>query len=170
MTGFAMQSVTGPVISTMISKDKGSVGNRVDCAGSHVKNNVVTNLSALGVAGATIGAGKVVSKGVGTSQLAKAADFVLKAFSELLPKKPIIKVVNESGKTLRKTFNPPTFSSKMRGILDKAKGLSSKTKALGLVASAGAVALSYVTGKGIYKMGQIDQKYTDKAQTQQIVK
>lgn len=144
MTGFAMQSVTGPVISTMISKDKGSVGNRVDCAGSHVKNNVVTNLSALGVAGATIGAGKVVSKGVGTSQLAKAADFVLNAFSELLPKKPIIKTLGNR--------------------------LSSKTKALGLVASAGAVALSYVTGKGIYKMGQIDQKYTDKAQTQQIVK
>ena len=142
MTDFAMQQLAGPVISSLVSKDKGDLSNRLSCAGEQLKNNVKTLAADTVVVGGTA-AGIAATKNKGIAKfLAKPLEFVGNQLSKLTKTKV------------------PTVLSK---IGNKIKNMPTRYKAIALVVAAGLGALSYIGQKHLYQAGQIDQKYTDKA-------
>lgn len=137
MTSFLTQNIGGPVIGSMVSADKGDISNRVNCAGSQLKNNVSTLIQDTVVIGGAAGAAKVVSKS--PRRIVQAAQYFDKAV-----------------KTIGKHFgsNP---------LFEKLLSMSKKSKAAALIGVPAGLLLNFIIGKHIYKMGQIDQRYTDKA-------
>ena len=156
MTSYLTQRVWGPVISPYFADDKGGFVNKTKCAGEQLKNNVSFALQA-GLAGAgTVATAKVVAKNAKlTSKIAKAFDAVVKKLAPVT--KHNIELVGESGKIFK------TFELSRGKLAEKLLNLPGKAKAIGIIAAAGLTLLSYIGCKGIYKMGQIDQKYTDRA-------
>ncbi len=146
MTSFATQAILGPTIASLASREKGSFGNRADCAGAHLKNGLVTTAQT-GLAAAAVG---------GTAYAVAKNGNVAKVFA-----KPVTSIVDMFQKSIK--------SPKANAILKKINNLPGKTKALGLIAAVGLTVLGYVGKNGIYKMGQIDQKYTDKAKMQGVM-
>lgn len=139
---------------------KGSFGNRIDCAGEHLKNDATTYLRQAGVLG-TVAAGTALAvKNPGffkpQGPFSKAASKVVHCVANHLPKSFNTKIVDGSNK-LWSGFNKAL----------KYMAANPKT-ALGatLVAAATGIALNAVSNKGAYKSGQIDQKYTDRAAIQ----
>lgn len=170
MTNFAVQSTVGPVISSLASKDKGSMGNKVDCAGAQLKNNAVTGLQAgavtAGAAGGVYGVAKNAKLARGA---AKVFDSIMNGFGKLIGEKDFAqkinkKVQNNLAKNLVK--DNANFGPEM---LKKVTDAIRKSKGALLVAAATLPILSYISHKHSYKMGQIDQKYTDKAQLQKTL-
>lgn len=70
-------------------------------------------------------------------------------------------VIKDTAKGITK--DTKSITKKFPNLLEKISKLSPKTKALAVVLGAGAVALGHINHKHYYKMGQIDQKYTDRA-------
>ena len=140
MTNFSTNAVAGPVIGSLVSKDKGDFSNRTKCAGSQLKNNVVTMLQLGAVGGAAVGTTKVISKS------SKATLAVGKFFDKIVSKLPNCK------------------------FTDKLMKLPGKAKIAALVALPALLLVGYIRDKYIYKMGQIDQKYTDKVQIEEQTK
>lgn len=139
MTNYLTQQVTGPVISPFISKDKGDFSNRANCAGAQLKNYAQTLVQDVVVLGGIGAAGREALKGGKFSRaMLKITDTSLN-----IAKKIAKKIGLNSG--------------------SGSGSLPAKFKVLAPIVAVGGLALSYVTGKYIYKMGQIDQKYTDKA-------
>lgn len=170
MTNFAIQSTLGPVISPLVSKDKGSMGNRIDCAGAQLKNNVTTTLQA----GAVVAGSTAAAYGIGkSSKLAKAAakvfDAIVNGFGRLFGKSNLAGKLNKTimqkaAKNLAKNnanFGADVLKKTLNNIRMGKGGL--------LIAAVALPLLSYIGGKHIYKAGQIDQKYTDKAQFQKTL-
>lgn len=184
MTNFAVQSMVGPVIGSLASKDKGSAGNRADCAGQHIKNNVVT-MAQGGLAGAAaLGGGYVVAHNAkATDILAKGTDKALdlfqktvKRFSKSKPTAIPTKFANQGKniKVITGAFSDTacTLSSKVNQMFAKLNiqpDTAKKLKALAPIALVATALTSYISNKHNYKMGQIDQKYTDKAQVQKTL-
>lgn len=170
MTNFAVQSTVGPVISSLASKDKGSMGNKVDCAGAQLKNNAVTGLQAgavtAGAAGGIYGIAKNEKLARGA---AKIFDSAMNGFGKLIGKKDFAKEVNSKiQKNLAKKLvkNNANFSPEMLKTVTNA---IRKSKGALLIAAATLPVLNYISHKHSYKMGQIDQKYTDKAKLQKTL-
>lgn len=170
MTNFAVQTLTGPVISSLASKEKGTMGNKVDCAGSQLKNNAVTTLQTGAVIGGAAGAAYGVSKNANMAKgAAKVFDTLVNGFGRLMGKKDLAKQLNQkilknASKNLVKdnaNFGPKMLKS-ISNSIRKGKGAI-------LIALATLPVLSYISHKHSYKMGQIDQKYTDKAQLQKTL-
>lgn len=138
MTNFAVQSTLGAV-SPLVSKDKGSFGNRMNCAGEHMKNNLVSNVQTAGVA--LVGGGAVY----GLKKTNAAANFIGKGIDKAI------------------TFVAKKTNTINSSVIQKALNASPKAKALSAVLALGTIALGYITHKHAYKAGQIDQKYTDRA-------
>jgi hypothetical protein len=132
MTDFAVQCVIKPTISPFLSKDKGDIANRVQCATEQAKNSLVTGAK-VGVVAGTTGLLAFVGK--------KSPKLVQK-FGQVAGK-----VIDKVLKTTKGSANP-------------------KLAAIGAVLVPALAALSYVVGEGIYKSGQIDQKYTDAAKVE----
>lgn len=138
---------------------KGSFGNRIDCAGEHLKNDATTYLRQAGVLG-TVAAGTALAvKNPGffkpQGPLSKVANKITGFFIDHLPKS---------------SHKIAAGSNKLWSGFNKAleyMAANPKT-ALGatLVAAATGIALNAVSNKGAYKSGQIDQKYTDRAAIQ----
>ena len=61
MTNLAVQSALGAV-APLVSKEKGSAGNRLNCAGSHISNNATALAQAAAVGGTAYGAAKIVAR------------------------------------------------------------------------------------------------------------
>lgn len=168
MTSYTMQAFAGPVISSVVSKDKGSMGNRMDCAGSQIKNNISTGVQSALVTGAAVGTIKASGKmPKALNKVAKFFDEAVKKFAEKnymytekFVKNPVGRVngkFTSAGGKMVKEFSP---------TIQKLLKASSKTKfGIGVAAIALPI-LTFIGAKGVYKMGQIDQKYTDKAQLQ----
>lgn len=135
MTNFSTQMLS-PVISPLVSKDKGDVSNRFNCAGSQLANNAKVVLADTVVLGGVASCAKAVQK---DKKFAKAMAKCTQSFANFL---------NKHG------FN---------GIGSKLKRIPIKTKALAPIVALASLAVGYITSNGLYKMGQIDQKYTDKA-------
>ena len=166
MTDFATQQLVGPVISPLVSKDQGDFSNRVSCAGEQLKNNVKTIAADTVVIGGTA-AGIAATKDKGLAKfLAKPLEFVGNELSKMtkavfpeyskdIKVKSIDIILKES-----KIKEVPTVLSKLG---DKIKKMPTRHKAIALVAGLGLTALTYIGQKYLYIMGQIDQKYTDKA-------
>lgn len=160
MTNFAVQSTMG-ALSPLVSKEKGSVGNRMDCAGAHLKNNATTLAQTAAVGATAYGATRAVANnmfGFGgiTRGLAKTFDYAMKGLGKLTKNPDLTKQVTEK---LAKWTAPNGFTkSKVPGI-----------KALAVIAAVTLPALGYIAHNHSYKAGQIDQKYTDKAQLQKTL-
>ena len=122
-----------PVTYSLVASDKGDISNRLKCAGAQFVNN------AKGVAGlALVGAGTTAAA-YGIDKSSKIAGAIAKGIEIILKKFPSNRVVN------------------------KLLSASPKMKAFGLVASVAGAVLAYIGAKTIFKAGQIDQKYTDRA-------
>ena len=63
-------------------------------------------------------------------------------------------------RTYFKKLNPPKWFNRLRQV-------SASTRCIGLLGMLALPLLGYISGKHIYKSGQIDQKYTDKAKVRQ---
>ena len=142
---------------------KGSFGNRIDCAGEHLKNDVTTYLRQAGVLG-TVAAGTALAE--------KNPGF-------FKPQGPLSKVSNKVvhfvANHLPKSFNTEFVDGfhKLWGSFNESLKYmaANPKKALGavLVAEATVIAMHAVSNKGAYKSGQIDQKYADRAAVQKQI-
>ena len=141
MSSFIITSIS-PVISAMVSKDKGDLSNRKECAVEHMKNNFKYNTANLLV----MGGGAYTSY-----KVLKSPAFYNKALS----------VVNKI--TEKIATKAPKFAEKL-------SKLPGKGKVLGLIAAPVVLAVGYLTAKGTYEMGKIDQKYEDLARKKQSIK
>lgn len=134
MTSFTTQAIAGPVISSMVTSDKGDFSNRTKCAGAQLKNNLTTGLTSVAV-GVTAGTGiRYAAKS--PRRLVKIAQAFDKIAKKILPKNANLKKLNNRSKV---------------------------ALAIGLPLMA---ISSFISGRHLYKMGQIDQKYTDKAKVE----
>ncbi|MGN1153268.1 MAG: hypothetical protein ACI4S3_04505, partial [Candidatus Gastranaerophilaceae bacterium] len=142
---------------------KGSFGNRMDCAGEHLKNDATTYLKQAGVLGTVAAGTALAGKNPGffkpQGPLSKISNKVVHFVANHLPKSFNTKIVDDSHK-LWSSFN------------ESLKYMAANPKtALGatLVAEATVIAMNAVSKKGAYKSGQIDQKYADRAAVQKQI-
>ena len=152
MTNYVTQNVCGPVVGSLVGSDKGDLSNRAKCAGAQLKNNIATLAQDTVVIGGAAGGIALAAKN--------------KKFANIIAN-GVRKVANffkPLGKQIKKT----TMSIPFKRALVKFKNLPGASKiAIGGIATLGMAALSFIGCKHIYKMGQIDQKYTDKAKLEQ---
>ncbi|MBR1460379.1 hypothetical protein IJ596_01930 [bacterium] len=131
-----MSNVTGTVMSgfyPLVANDKGDISNRLKCTKEQMTNRAKTFLQ-LGLVSAGSSA---ASYGVFKSSIASKA---------------IAKVVDKALGILPKTT-----------VVQKILNASPMTKALGVVGAISMSLLAHIITKSVYKAGQIDQKYTDRA-------
>lgn len=145
MTSFSTQAVCGPVIGSLVATDKGDVSNRTKCAGAQIVNNAKT----MGQA-ALVGGG-------------------LYAAARTFKKAPNSKVVHAGAKVFNKIIDVIKLPKSNR-FVDKLLKMPNSAKAFGLVALPALMLLNYIGAKHLYKMGQIDQKYTDQAKIEENTK
>ncbi len=140
MTNLTTKMVAGPVIGSYISKDKGGFTNKTKCAAEQFGNNAITAGSALltfGATGATVRA--LQKRPQAITKIAGAMDKVIKKVAVASKNKTVIK-----------------FAKKLLNA-------SAKNKVFGALGLAAAGILYFIDHNHSYKMGQIDQKYTDRA-------
>jgi hypothetical protein len=174
----------------MVAKDKGSLGNRVNCAGEQTVNNAAC--AAKSVATATAGivgynAANNLMKGKAFKwnsaineflrEQAKNIDDSMNIFFKKsgkcikdykFTKKGVDIAVQKAGKFKGKLFTTiGNFALKsvkgFKNLLTKLAKTSGRQKALGAFALLALATLNYITNKHCYQAGQIDQKYTDRA-------
>lgn len=166
-----------PVLTTvapLVSSDKGSLGNRVNCVASQTMNVATTAVTTAGAAVATIAGAeyaykhsKQISafanklKGVcdklGISKLAqKAKKGIAAAFNKLGSTK--------IGQKIGNVLKNPVWSkvgNHLKQIATKMQSIYSSLPTGGKMAIG--LLLGFLALNGVYKSGQIDQKYTDRA-------
>ena len=157
MTNYITQAACGPVIGSVVSSDKGDIANRTKCAGAQLKNNVATLAQDVVVIGGAAGAGALINKNAKLS--AKVTKFFDKVVNKLMPgRKRDITLFGTGGKPFK------TFEIRQSKLAQKLLNMVPKGKIALAVALPALMAVSFISGKHLYKMGQIDQKYTDKAE------
>ena len=141
--------LTYPIGTAMLGRDKGSFGNRVDCAGAHLKNELI-----FGVRQAAV----IATAGVGTVVLAKKPAL-------------ITKIVTFASTATKNLANKPFVKNTIEKVATKL-GVAAPNllKAGGIMALVALPLLAGLAVRRAFKRGQIDQKYTDRAQTQKIIK
>ena len=151
MAGVINANITG-VLSPYAAREKGDIQNRVNCSGAHLANNanaLAKDVVIIGGAAAATAAavkypqvGNKVQKG-----LSKAVNWV---------KLKLSKAFNKLGKT--------RMARKLNVAAYKFKKLPLNTKGtIGVIAGLATLALGATHLNKVYKAGQIDQKYTDRA-------
>jgi len=138
--------------ATMTAKDKGSFGNRVDCAWAHTVNNV-----------------KYTAKGAATLAAGGAAAYGI----HKLPASALTQLNKLSNSGLNNAANAVKggkLGDAFSKVLTKLANTSGKTKALALIGTLTAATMLYLTRAQAFKAGQIDQKYTDRAKAQEVAK
>lgn len=156
MTNLTTQMVAGPVIGSYIANDKGGIANRTKCAAEQFGNNAVTVGSQLLTLGATAATVKTLKNKPQAVQ--KIAGFMDKVIKKVAPAvRRDVNLVGESGKVFQ------TFEITHGKFADKLLKMSAKSKVFGALGLAAAGILYFIDHKHTYKMGQIDQKYTDRA-------
>ncbi len=183
MTSYAKNAVLGPVVAPMTDKTKGSFGNKVDCAGANIKNNATAYLQSAGVLGTVAVGTKLAAKNPsGFEKIAnQVATTLSKGFNNLAGFKPfrikitpLVKEVaskntEKATKNLNKTFKITHIDNPTLKKLG-AKIAQNPKATVGIIAGTlAAMALSHITHNHAYKAGQIDQKYTDKANQQKAL-
>lgn len=144
MTSYIQQNILGASLSSMLSKDKGDISNKMSCATKQGVNNL------------KFSGGAVLTLGTTGGLMYLAA----KKPNEI--GKPFAMLTDGVTKLCDKLFKKVKFENGDK-LIGKLKSLSPKAKALGAIAAIGLPAFAYIRNKWIYKMGQIDQHYTDKA-------
>ena len=136
MSSFIPNSIS-PVITAAMSKDKGDLDNRRRCALEQMRNCAKYNIANIALIGGS---------GYAAHKVLKSPKAVEK----------FVKFFNNGANKLSKILKSP----KVAETLTKLPG---KAKVIGLIAVPVAVAVSYLMGKQTFKVGQTDQKYTDRA-------
>ena len=135
-------ALTGTAVRSLFDSDKGSMTNRTECAKEHLKNDAGF-LAKTGLVG---GAAYIVSKNKNVF-------------------KPLISGLGKTaGKLLEKASK---YMPKLGGLADKILKNPTKAGVAGLVGG-GAIYLVNELFKNIFKSGQIDQKYNDKAEQEAV--
>ena len=75
MTSFSTQAVCGPVIGSLVAKDKGDASNRTKCAGAQLVNNAKTMAQTALVGGGVYGAARAFIKHPNTIVVQTGAKF-----------------------------------------------------------------------------------------------
>lgn len=145
MTSFSTQVVCGPVIGSLVAKDKGDASNRTKCAGAQLVNNAKTMGQTALVGGGVYAAARTFAKAPNSKVVQTGA----KVFNKIID---VIKLPKSS-----------TFVNKLLTMPGYAK-------AFALIALPALLAVDYIRSKHLYKMGQIDQKYTDQAKIEENTK
>lgn len=188
-----MTMFVGAAVSPFVAKDKGSIGNRVNCLGAQALNAVGTGAA---IGGTIVGADYLVKNGTKVKEVvgkaAEKANPIVKAVTDFVSKNAdkATNAVKNSGvyKTVSKyvkgssLFN--TAKSFVKNALNKLNGskifdvlgkcanfvkniatkLGGMVNALPAPAKAAVlVIVGLLAADGIYRSGQIDQKYTDRA-------
>lgn len=163
MTCFETQVLLGTPVSPLVSKDKGSMGNRVECAAAQT-GNIAKGLAAdtVVIGGAALAGKQAIKRGKFAAFLAKPVDALQKVFAKLGKE---IKVDNAKKLNVNKKFGFKFKQSKNypERIANFLKKMPTKYKALAVIAAVAIPLVSYIGQRTTYKAGQIDQKYTDKA-------
>lgn len=155
-----MNTITGVITSNAQDikaqlESKGSAGNKIDCMNEELKEfrkyQVKTGLGMAGGVATTAAATAVVAR-------SSKAQEAIKNFGKKI-------MQNESVQNTLETLKP--LASK---AIKAVKNLPGPAKAV-LAAGTALTGLSLSTHarQTVYKMGQIDQKYTDKAKVQNIL-
>ena len=168
-----------PMLQTyapLVSSDKGSIGNRVKCTGAQYLNVVGT---AAGVTASVAGAKYLANHSANVKNIVDnvKAMGIGKSIKNCAQKVGA-KLESVYGKT--KIWNTGKLaSSKAKEWLVKGwKATSNGVYKFGAffekLPTGGQVGLGatllYILARGIYRSGQIDQKYTDRARAQEIAK
>lgn len=153
MSDFLLYSVAGAHRYPLVARDKGDITNRMKCSYEQGKNKTIyaAKAATIGAGAAAAGYGVLKSPAI-TSGLASVTTKLLKLGGKAL--KSLVGPKNKLYTQAAKFF----------------KKLPTKAKAVGLIALPAFMAISYLGNKMIYKAGQIDQKYTDKALMEQKLK
>lgn len=142
MANFATTIFPGSITTALLDPNKGSINNKFNCVGEHIKNNAVSYLQAGLVGGSAAGVTYAAYKSPKTAQ-----------------------VITKGLKGVQTLMSKNKYTSKVAGFITKALSKFSTTGKIGVIAAALALpVLAYIDHKHTYKAGQIDQKYTDKAQ------
>lgn len=180
MTAFLVSPVLTKV-APLVSKDKGSFGNRVNCAGSQAWNAIETGSTAA----CAVGTAGYIAKNSGkiTGAANKLKNFVNKMANTNIGK-TVIDTIKKTAEYFKRTKVFKTASNYIKAFADKLGGtkasmfmqtIAQKTKQYAAKAAnifkslpkGGKIgllsALALIVLNGVYKSGQIDQKYTDRA-------
>ena len=155
MTSYVRTMAFGPVAGTLTDNTKGSVGNRVDCAGAHIKNNFKSGLQYSATGAALMGTVYAAAKNP------KAFDKAATKFTGFLSKN-LVRLSNQ----LSKQPMLKLFSKECSALASKMTNPNAIL--VGAILGATALVTNYITRNHAYKAGQIDQKYTDKAKLQEF--
>lgn len=143
MTSYLKNATLG-VAAPLVSKDKGDISNRAKCMGSQTLNNVKTLAADTLVIGGSVATLKAAAK------FGKFGSFLQK-------------ITEKGAGVATKVFSKAGLgkvSSKISTIMNK---MPKGVKIAAPVVLAATALIGYFKNKNIYKAGQIDQKYTDKA-------
>ena len=167
--------MVSPVMTAQVSaRDKGSFGNRVNHAGSQFLNAAVTG----GLAAGTIAGGiylnnhtDKVTNLMNNKYVKNAGNTITNIFNKVKSSK-VVQYINSKVEPFVEKFKNTKLFGKMsdwgKKITDIYKKALNSVKSMpktGKFALLGALAL--ILTRGIYKSGQIEQKYTDRAKMEQ---
>ena len=184
MTNYALNASMGSV-APLVSRDKGSFGNRIDCAGKQFANNV---------SNAAESAAVLAGSAVGYHMLNKATKGKTYKWNTKFNKE-LNGIIKEARKIIQHTNNEianPKTAAKIKSLkfgklrynllkglikvsefnqkaFEKLAKTSGRQKLLGALVLGSLGLLMHVGQKHAYKAGQIDQKYTAQAQFQKTL-
>lgn len=172
MTSFETQVMLGTTLSPLVAVDKGDVTNRVQCSAAQA-GNTLKHLAAdaVVIGGAAAGIAATKNKGI-AKYLSKPITYVSNLFKDVgnigrlvtdadikaLPNKTIKEKIYKCCAKLGKAVSP--IYERVGKSLGK---LSTRGKAIALIAAVTFPMVNYIKQRFSYRAGQIDQKYTDKA-------
>lgn len=170
MTMF-IPSPTLTTVAPLVSKDKGSLGNRVNCVGSQALNAAVTGSLAAG----TLAGGIYLSKHtdkinnfVNSTAVKQTKKGAQNAINWLKQTKPVQYVKNKLAPFIQELGNKKMFKSIGKWAKQVKDFITNGVKAIEKLPTKGKYAilgtLGLLLAGGIYKSGQIDQKYTNRAE------
>ncbi len=141
-----------PNPSVMATQDKGSFGNKINCAGEHILNTAVGGLKTAAV----LGGGGLLTYGLAKSSIVNR--FIEETYSKLKSTKLYDKFLSKGVDFINKGIN-------------KFKALPKAGKIIAVAGSAlTAMVAQHIINKHTFKAGQIDQKYTDRANMERAIK
>lgn len=148
--------LTGPMlgkgyIATLADKNKGSLGNKIDCAKEQTKNTATTALK-----------GSAAAVGIGA------------ATGAMIKSKSVNNIVVKGVNALKKTQVFEKYAPKAKDLTKKGLDAFKKLPGSAKIIAGVGIGLAAITGYALdkshsFKAGQIDQKYTDKAQLQKTL-
>jgi len=149
MSGYGI--TTGFALAPLVDKSKGSAGNRIDCAGAHMKNNIKQNVKTMAVGAGVAGVSYAAVKNKDVAKLgAKGLQKIVKAFAKLGQKVNLPKLTFHAYKTSLRIARNPAGAC------------------IAAAVAIGTAAFAKITHTHAYNAGRIDAKYEARANAQNV--